>query len=201
MTGLGVELLVLDVHGVVLTNPLMAFLGQLAEATGQSPAEVKTRWRDELRARTWTGQIREDELWRCLAGDFGGQPWRDLLEAQYELGPAAPHMRWWSQRVPIWLLSNHRSDWLMPRLDRFGLTGYFERTIISDVIGAMKPDPAAYRHVTAHVTEPALAMFVDDRSRNVATAASLGLKTVQASTEIPWISLVNSALGLTGTTP
>lgn len=201
MRGLGVELLVLDVHGVVLTNPLMAFLDQLADATGQSPAEVKTRWRREVRERNWTGQIREDELWQRLAGDLGERPWRCLLESQYQLGPAAPHVHRWSQCVPIWLLSNHRSDWLIPRLERFGLNGYFERTIISDAIGAMKPDPAAYRCIVAHVAEPASALFVDDRSRNVAAAANLGLKTVHATIERPWIAMVDRALGLPDLAP
>jgi HAD superfamily hydrolase (TIGR01509 family) len=86
-------------------------------------------------------------------------------------------------------------------LERFGLIGYFERTIISDVINAMKPDPAAYRCIVAHVTEPASAMFVDDRIRNVAAAASLGLRTVHATIEIPWIPTVNLALGLPDITP
>ncbi len=87
--------------------------------------------------------------------------------------------------------------WLVPRLERFGLIDYFERTIASDAIGTMKPDPAAYRCIVAHVSNPALAVSVDDRTRNVAAAASLGLKTVQATIEPPWIRMVNHALGLT----
>jgi hypothetical protein len=32
-----------------------------------------------------------------------------------------------------------RTDWLMARLDRFGLTERFERIYVSDAIGAAKP--------------------------------------------------------------
>ena len=58
-----------------------------------------------------------------------------------------------------------------------------------------------YRCIVTHVTEPALAMLVDDRSRNVAAVASLGIKTVRATIEIPWIPTVNLALGLPDITP
>ena len=58
-----------------------------------------------------------------------------------------------------------------------------------------------YRCIVTHVTEPALAMFMDDRSRNVAATASLGIKTVHATIEIPWIPTVNRVLGLPDITP
>ncbi len=58
-----------------------------------------------------------------------------------------------------------------------------------------------YRCIVTQVTEPALAMFVDDRSRNVAAATGLGLKTVHATIEIPWIPTVNRSLGLPNIAP
>lgn len=195
-----VELLVLDVHGVVLSNPLMRFLGQLAEATGQLPTDVINRWQDQLRMQTWTGRITDDELWRCLAGEAQERDWRKLLEEQYELGPAANHLHDWSQRVPIWLLSNHRTAWLLPRLSRFGLMDYFQRTIISDMLGVTKPDPAAYTQILDNVSEPAMALFVDDKSCNVAAAACLGISTVLAGKSNLWISKVYRTLGISSIT-
>ena len=195
-----VELLVLDVHGVVLSNPFMRFLGQLAEATGQLPVDVINRWQEQLRMQTWTGRITDDELWRCLAGEAQKRDWRKLLEEQYELGPAANHLHEWSQRVPIWLLSNHRTDWLIPRLSRFGLMDYFQRTIISDMLGVTKPDPAAYQQILDNVSEPGMALFVDDKSCNVTTAACLGIRTVLAGKLNPWISKVYRTLGISSIT-
>ena len=194
MRGSKPELLVLDVHGVVLTNPLMEFLDQVEVATGQSPGSVRRRWRDRLRTPAWTGRISDEQLWEQLTGGDTTRDWRGILEGMYERGAAAPHLRRWSQRVPIWLLSNHRSHWLLPRLERFGLTGVFQRVVVSDVIAAAKPDPTAFRHVVEEVRAPASCLFVDDRARNIASAASLGLQVVHASPDIPWIAAIDDAL-------
>lgn len=100
----------------------------------------------------------------------------------------------WSRQVPIWLLSNHRHDWLVPRLERFGVMRFFERVIFSDMMGVAKPDPEAYRHIVAHLSPPSSALFVDDQSRNVAAAAKLGLQAVHAGVGLAWIATVDNAL-------
>jgi HAD superfamily hydrolase (TIGR01549 family) len=116
------------------------------------------------------------------------------LEAAYELGPASPHLQRWSRQVPLWLLSNHRSPWLLPRLERFELTKFFQRVIISDVIGAAKPEPAAYAEILERTTSPASALFVDDQNRNVAAAAKIGLTAFHAGADLSWIAAVDDAL-------
>jgi HAD superfamily hydrolase (TIGR01549 family) len=194
MNGPKMELLLLDVHGVVLTNPLREFLDYLATATGQLPARVRHRWRDCLRTPAWSGQLSDEQLWEQLTGGDTTRDWRGILEAMYERGTAVPHLRRWSQQVPIWLLSNHRSHWLLPRLERFGLSKMFQRVVVSDAIGAAKPDPAAYRYVIKRVHDPAHCLFVDDRAQNIASGAALGLKVVQASPDVPWISAIDEAL-------
>jgi FMN phosphatase YigB (HAD superfamily) len=194
MTQRRIELLVLDAHGVVLTNPFFAFLEQLARATSQSSDEVQQRWRSELRTPAWTGELAEDKLWQRLTGSENGRHWREVLEAAYELGPAAPHLQRWSRQVPIWLLSNHRSPWLLPRLERFGIKEFFERVVISDVIGAAKPEPAAYVDILERTTSPASALFVDDQDRNVAAAAKIGLTAFHAGADLSWIAAVDDAL-------
>jgi HAD superfamily hydrolase (TIGR01549 family) len=194
MNGPKLKLLVLDVHGVVLTNPLQDFLDYLAASTGQSPARVRRRWRERLRTPAWTGQIADEQLWEQLTGGDTTRNWRAILEAMYERGTAVPHLCRWSRQVPLWLLSNHRSHWLLPRLERFGLAQVFQRVVVSDVIGTAKPDPAAYQHVIERVPSPASCLFVDDRLRNIASAADLGLKVVHASPDVPWISAIDDAL-------
>jgi FMN phosphatase YigB (HAD superfamily) len=91
------------------------------------------------------------------------------LERRYRPGP------WFDWVVahdgPIWLLSNHRSDWLLPRLERFGLADRFERVLVSDELGAAKPSPTAF---AALVDQPSM-VFFDDSRRNVEAAAALGI--------------------------
>lgn len=194
MTDHAIELLVLDAHGVVFNNPFPEFLDELAITTGQRVDDVRERWHEGLRLPTWTGELSEEELWLCLAGSETAQNWQQRLESRYQPGPAAAELERWSSRVPLWLLSNHRSDWLLPRLTRLGLSRFFERVIVSDAIGAAKPDPAAYKPILEQVSNPKCALFVDDRSRNVRAAQRLGIRAVLASHESPWIRQVEIVL-------
>lgn len=189
-----VELLVLDVHGVVLSDYLPSFLAELAARTGQCAHRVQLRWRRELRRAAWTGEIEDAELWQRLTDDAGGGHWRDLLEAGYRLGPAAGYLPRWSRRVPVWLLSNHRTHWLMPRLHRFGLAGYFQRVLVSDALGAAKPEARAFGPVLAGASEPGAALFVDNSESNAAAANKLGLQVVHAGAGRPWLVEVEALL-------
>jgi glucose-1-phosphatase len=189
-----VELLVLDVHGVVLSDYLPTFLGKLAVLIGEPVDEVRRRWREGIRTPAWKGEIEDVELWRRLSGVGGELWWRDQLEAGYQLGPAAPHLARWSARMPIWLLSNHRTDWLLPRLQRFGIFGYFEQVLVSDAIGAAKPDPGAFAQIVNHVVQPQAALFVDDQMSNVEAARRLGLRAVHAAAHCDWIANVDALL-------
>ena len=195
MTEPTVKLLVLDGHGVVLTNPFQDFLVDLAQDTGQTEMEVKRIWNNRLRTPFWTGELAESEMWRLLTGRENGDSWRWALEERYDLGPAADHLRRWSQAIPVWLLSNHRRQWLLPRLERFGLDRHFRRIVVSDEIGFAKPEPAAFSDVLASVQHPAEALFVDDRTRNVDAASLLGIRTVRATAEENWIETIDNLLG------
>jgi len=188
-----VELLVLDVHGVVLSDHLPKFFEEFAVRTGERVDDVRRRWRKGIRTPAWKGEIDDEELWRRLTGG-GAHRWRELLEAGYQLGPAAPHLARWSARVPIWLLTNHRTGWLVPRLRRFGIHDHFEQILVSDVIGAAKPDAGAFAPIGEHVRQPHAALFVDDKMRNVEAARRLGLRAVHAAGPTNWIATVDAYL-------
>jgi FMN phosphatase YigB (HAD superfamily) len=189
-----VELLVLDVHGVVLSDHLPKFLEEFADLNGEPVDDVRRRWRKGIRTPAWKGEIDDAELWRRLSGVEGEHRWRDQLEAGYQLGPAAPHLGRWSARVPIWLLSNHRTGWLLPRLKRFGIDKCFERVLVSDEIGAAKPDAGAFALIGEHVGQPQAALFVDDQMCNIEAARQLGFRVVHAAGPADWIAAVDACL-------
>ena len=187
------DLLVLDVHGVVLSNPLPAFLDRVADLTGRDRGETRARWKREVRLPAWTGAIEDAELWRRLTGEVRpSRDWRALLEESYELGPVAPHLERWREHASIWLLSNHRSHWLWPRLDRFGLSGLFDRVLVSDRIGHAKPDPAAFAPLLEAARSAGSILFLDDRARNVTAARALGLRALQVAPGTDWLDRVNA---------
>ena len=191
-----VELLVFDVHGVILNAYWPRFLREIARHTNEAAEQVIERWHRSVRADAWTGKIDDAELWRRLIPSAAPtSKWREALEAGYVPGPAAPHLRKWAARRPIWLLSNHRSDWLLPRLVRFDVNDCIDRVIVSDASGAAKPDPAAFHEILNGAISPRHILFVDDQARNVDVARDLGMTALRAEPEGDWIARVDDALG------
>lgn len=191
-----IDLLVLDAQGVVFSNPWESFLDDLAAVSGRSAASVHRTWHEELHDDAWLGRLEEGELWRRLTGDPGGRErWRPELEARYRLGAIAGRLEAWRHRVPIWILSNHRTDWLTARLARFGLLATFRRVLVSDAIGAMKPDPRAFDAVLAWGFDPGRVLFVDDQPRNVAVARRLGIRARVAGEPEGWLDEIDRMIG------
>ncbi|MBA3397471.1 MAG: hypothetical protein H0T89_32900 [Deltaproteobacteria bacterium] len=188
-----IELLVLDGQGVVFNDPLATFLAQLADATGQDRGAVLARWRDDVREHAWRGAIDDAAMWSALAGN-DPEDWGARLEAAYAPGPAAPWLPGWAALVPVWLLTNHRAAWIEQRLERFALRRWLSRVLVSDAIGALKPEPPVFAPLLGHVRDPATVLVVDDQKKNVAAAAGLGLSAVLADPEGRWIAEVDRLL-------
>jgi putative hydrolase of the HAD superfamily len=93
----------------------------------------------------------------------------------------------------LWLLSNHRSEWLLPRLKRFGLLSQFERILVSDELGKAKPDESIFRELRNEIADRSV-LFIDDRQRNVDAAIAAGINAMQAVPSGSWLSGVNSWL-------
>lgn len=165
------QLLVLDGQGVVFNNPFPTFLSDLGVRTGLGEREVTSRWSDELRLPFWTGQLGEAEMWARLAPGLSTSDLREDLERRYAPGPLFDLVRRSTGR--LWLLSNHRSDWLRPRLERFALTERFERILVSDEHGVSKPSPEAFADLV-----DSGCLYVDDAAQNIDVARSLGIDAV-----------------------
>lgn len=188
------RLLVLDGAGVLFTNPMPRFLEGVAARTGRRLDAVLAD-RDRLRAAFWTGAIDEAAWWDALVG-VDDPAWRERLRDGYEPGVAASHLPRWSARVPVWLLTNHRSAWLAPRLEQTGLGAHLSRVLVSDRLGAAKPDPAAFGAVVAELgDDPDGVLFVDDKTRNVSAARTLGIPALRADPARAWIARVDARLG------
>ena len=162
------RIVVLDVHGVIFTNPLARFLAELAQRHGRESAEVLQTWTSRLRRPFWLGELGEREMWQTLFPAADADALTAELEGRYARGPLFDALEAISE--PIWLLSNHRTDWLLPRLVRFGLAGRFDRIYVSDAIGWVKPEAEAFRLVQREAGRHTVT-YVDDKPANVAVAA------------------------------
>jgi putative hydrolase of the HAD superfamily len=167
------EVIALDAHGVVFNNPLPYFLAELGARSELGVNRFKRQWRTHWRVPFWEGRVTEAEMWAAIAPGADPVCLRADLERRYRPGP-------WFDFVtrhdgPMWLLTNHRTDWLLPRLDRFGITDRFERILVSDALRAAKPSPAAFAPLVAHGS----VAFFDDSRRNVDAARALGLSAAR----------------------
>lgn len=189
------KLLVLDGQGVVFDAPIKAFLWSFARDNDLDYPMVESRWQTEVRHLAWTGAIDDEAVWNTLAGGpVSVQQTMSSLRASYSPGPVADFLAGWSRLVPIWLLSNHRSHWVLPQLDELDLTGVFQRLLISDTTGLVKPDPDAFRQLVSDEIAAEDILFVDDQKHNVNAADSLGLSTVHASSRYDWVREIDDRL-------
>lgn len=82
--------------------------------------------------------------------------------------------------VRLALLTNNVREFGGSWRATFPVDELFPTVVDSSEVGMRKPDPAIYEHTCALLdVEPSAAVFLDDLPENVATAAALGLETVQ----------------------
>jgi len=190
-----IDLLVLDAHGVVLNAYWPRFLREVARLTHEPVGEVLRRWHDCVRTDAWLGRISDDELWRRLIpAHHGSHDWQAILEAGYTCGPAEPHLRRWNACVPVWLLSNHRTHWLLPRLNRLGVLECFAQVLVSDTIGAAKPEQKAFDILLGPNSCSQRVLFVDDQACNVTAAHQRGISAIHAQPASGWGTAVDELL-------
>ncbi len=91
----------------------------------------------------------------------------------------APWLMRWKSRYSLGMLSDAMPS-LIKFMDQWGLLSLFDATVISTLIGAIKPDPKMYEAILQKLNaEPADCLFVDDRAANLEGAIAAGMKAVQ----------------------
>ncbi len=190
------KLLVLDGQGVVFDAPIKKFLLSFTRHNNLDYEIVIERWQERLRHLAWTGAIGDEVLWNELAGrKVNTEQTMRSLSTSYRPGPVAKYLASWSQQVPIWLLSNHRSHWVLPQLESLNLAGVFERRLISDFTGVVKPDPKAFTQLLNSEMDPSDILFVDDQIHNTRAAEKLDLRVIHAAPDAhAWVNEIDRAL-------
>lgn len=166
------DLVILDADGVVFSAEFEDFLRSRAARRGEDPGAAVVRWDEHLRDDFWSGRLTPSEMWTTLFP--GGNPAQLTadLERRYKPGPLFDLAARGGQRM--WLMANDRSGWLLPRLRRFGLSGCFERIIVSDASGVATPDRPAF-DVVLEAMRFDRVVVVDDDPAVVDAASRLGI--------------------------
>lgn len=189
--------LVLDVGGVLFGEGFRPLLGSLAEAGGYPAENGVAHYNQHLRPGLWRGGITVDQFWGSFGETFS-IPEEELARLVsdgtpqiFQALPALDRLRDWAQRVELWILSNHRHEWLRPELERRGLDQVFDRIIISSEVGLMKPDKGIY--ATLRDGSPDQVLFVDDKDENIEAAFAIGAvdAAVLADRDGLWLTIVD----------
>ena len=119
------HVLILDVCGVLLVEPMVPLFRAVAREAGTSPDRIEAVFRYYFRDALWSGRLEESSFWPAFAMACGvgiaSPSWLLLLRSAMTPLPAASLVGRWSMSAEIWLLSNHRHEWLVPALQAAGL--------------------------------------------------------------------------------
>jgi 2-haloacid dehalogenase len=82
--------------------------------------------------------------------------------------------------VPCYALTNMEPDTYPVRAERYEFFGWFDGTVVSSYEGVVKPEPEIFRRLLARFDlDASSTLMIDDSPRNIETARSLDMQTVQ----------------------
>lgn len=110
----------------------------------------------------------------ALTDDF-----TDNIERYGFFDDVKPWLARWKERYGLSMLSDAFPS-ILAFMDQYGILQYFDETVISTHVGAIKPDPRMYAAILQKLdSDPADCLFVDDRACNLEGAMKAGMKAVQ----------------------
>ena len=165
-------LIVWDYFGVVAQDSFWYTAAQIAKSN------LTHEHMHDLHLKADLGQISWDEYCREVSRDIGVD--FATVQERYQHHNISKHvvqaivkLRQAHSNV---LLSNASHDYLLPIMDRLGLTSLFDKVFVSSQIGYAKPDTRAFSYVLDAMNHmPAQALMVDDSSLNIVAAQSIGM--------------------------
>jgi len=171
-----------------------SFPARAAERTGAPEQEVRPLLTDDaFRRAYWGGHLPEAAFWEQL-----GVPVPDAVRrgAVLDLRPRIDPSRVaaWGEVADVWVVSNHRHEWLLPVLAESGFERAVNRIEVSSLTGRVKPDPSAWQALLADGLPASGVIVVDDQQANLDAAQSLGITAVRAEDDAGWADAVDAWL-------
>jgi len=187
--------LVLDVGGVLTTNLSPMFWDIVAEELSVDRDILYIQYKEEMSNKLWIGEASIEQFWSWLEQS------RNTLskdKKQYAITssllplPALQLIPTWSLSTHIHIMSNHRTEWILPILHSY--IPYMTSIHISDQSGYKKPDFRFYHQLQQQFSKQDCILFVDDTPNNLLAAQSFGWQTLQADEAGEWTNTVTKLL-------
>lgn len=98
------------------------------------------------------------------------------------------------QRYPLILVSNTNEAHVEFIREKYRVFEYFDHLILSNEVGALKPDPKIFEHAIKIAGRPSQTLFfTDDREENILAARRLGIHAHQFVSESKLIEALHEA--------
>ena len=182
-----IRALIFDLCDTVVRTAGLPGLARLPGVEGRYDAKSLERWflaSDEFYAFE-RGEIDVDEFFAAFRSGIGLNATDDELKHAFEglvlheIEGVGSLLNKWAVDYPLYALSNN-NVLLWRGVQRVcGALDLFEKIFLSQEIGLLKPEPAAFHYALRQMgCQPQEAVLIDDNPRCIAAAAELGLGTV-----------------------
>lgn len=163
-----------------------SFPQRAAQRTGADPDAVRALITDDaFRRQYWSGDLPERDFWRAIAVPVpSAAERRSILDLRALIDPA--RVAAWQRVADVWVISNHRHEWLLPVLTAHGLDVVVDRVEVSSLVGRVKPDPGAWEVLLTNGVPADRVAVVDDQERNLEAARGLGMTAIPATGDLSW---------------
>lgn len=194
MTSRVSSVLVLDAGGVLIAEPIPELLTRLAAAGGSSRSDLEAFYYNDLYEPLWSGALDIPTFWDRLLARSGApgdrEWWNTWFASRLVATPASAFVTQWARSASVFVLSNHRRAWIEPVLRSTGLDRLIDCLLVSEDLGAAKPDPRVFHRLLAALPpEHDRLLFIDDTERNVEAASALGIPSLLADPEGDWVQM------------
>ena len=183
-----IKAVIFDLGGVLVRTEFPEVRSQLERRHGFEPGTVgRTIWASEDWELAQLGDLSYDEYWERVGAMLGLSAPEEIAEFRREyfsgdrldedLVALIKELR---SRYKIGLLSNAPDKLDIWLENDWGIAHLFDAIVYSGKVGLVKPDPRIYQLILSQLQiQPAEALFVDDYSRNIQAALTLGMAAVQ----------------------
>lgn len=134
-----------------------------------------------LRVERWEEVLAEHDVTDVDVGALAQRYLAALAAGSQLVAGAVEVVAAVAARHPVAYVTNGLADVQRPRLEASPLRSYTRSIVISDEVGAAKPDPAIFEAALAELGDPTpdrVTMVGDNPVADIAGAASLGMATV-----------------------
>lgn len=174
---------------VILADPMWSLFDAMSVDAGRSAHAIAAIFHYEFAVNLWSGHLAEEQFWRLFTDRVGMMPtpprWRTTVLSAIRPMPGFRKLPALADGCEIWLVANHRHEWLGPALHSTRAVRYLDRKVISSLTGLVQPQPAAYQHLR-RLTNGRPVLFVGGTAAHADGARAAGMNAVVADAAGQW---------------